>query len=130
MLNCFQLLLRYQLFLNNLCLKYLNQLFDVNIDVALVVANPTIESISLAQRINEYSMKYAIGGQMGVIINKSGSGDIEAVSSFAKEADMSILGTIPYDVNLANGSITRDSDIVTEALLNLYSRLNLPQENA
>lgn len=111
-------------------LKYLNQLFDVNIDVALVVANPTIESISLAQRINEYSAKYAIGGQIGVIVNKAGTGDFEAVSRFAKEAGMSILGTIPCDDNLTNGSVTRDSAIVTEALLNLYSRLNLPQENS
>ena len=110
-------------------LKYLNQLIDTNIDLALLVANPTIESISLAKRIEEYSAKYAAGGQMGIVINKAGSEDITEVYKFAKESDMEILGSIPYDDNLAKGSIDRKSTVVKEAVENLYFRLNLPQEN-
>ena len=110
-------------------LKYLNQLVDTNIDLALVVANPTIESIKLAKRIDEYSAKYAAGGQMGIIINKAGKEDLSEVYSLAKEADMEILGAIPFDNNLSKGSITRDSSLVIDAISNLYFRLNLPQEN-
>lgn len=110
-------------------LKYLIQLVDVDIDLTLIVANPTIESINLAKRIDEYSAKYAAGGQMGVVINKAINQDMEAVYNFAKESDMEILGSIPFDSELAKGSITRNSDIVNEAVKHFYFRLNLPQEN-
>ncbi len=110
-------------------LKYLMQLVDTNIDLALVIANPTIESIMLAKRIDEYSAKYAAGGQMGVVLNKSGNQDMTEIYNYAKNADMEILGSIPFDENLAKGSLTRESEIVTEAIKHLYFRLNLPQEN-
>lgn len=110
-------------------LKYLIQLVDIDIDLALIVANPTIESISLAKRIEEYSAKYAAGGQLGVIINKSQNDNMEQVYLMAKEAGMDILGSIPFDKELASGSISRTSSSITEALNNFYFRLNLPQEN-
>ena len=110
-------------------LKYLNQLIDSNIDLSLVVANPAIESINLARRINEYSAKYAAGGQLGVILNKAGNQDMTDVYDFAKKSDMEILGAIPYDAELAKGSIEKDSEIVVDAIKQLYFRLNLPQEN-
>ena len=110
-------------------LKYLNLLVDTNIDLSLVVANPAIESIKLAKRIDEYSAKYAAGGQMGVIINKANNQDMTEVYAYAKEADMEILGAIPFDENLAKGSVEKDSEVVVEALKQLYFRLNLPQEN-
>ena len=111
-------------------LKYLNQLVDTNIDLALVVANPTIESINLAKRIDEYSAKYAVGGQMGVVINKAKNENISEVYSLAKELEMEILGAIPLDETLEKGSIERVSLGVIEAVRELYFRLNLPQENS
>lgn len=111
-------------------LKYLNQLVDTNIDLALVVANPTVESINLAKRIDEYSAKYAVGGQMGIVVNKAQNEGLSEVYSLAKDLEMEILGSIPYDENLAKGSISRDSKLVKEAIKNLYFRLNLPQENS
>lgn len=110
-------------------LKYLNQLVDTNIDLALVVANPTIESINLAKRIDEYSAKYAVGGQMGIIINKAINQNMAEAYNLAKELEMEILGSIPFDENLAKGSVSRNSGIVADALEQLYFRLNLPQEN-
>lgn len=110
-------------------LKYLSQLVDTNIDLALVVANPTVESINLAKRINEYSAKYAVGGQMGVIINKAGAENLDEIYSLAKEVEIEILGAIPLDPELAKGNIRKDSVIVKESIDNLYFRLNLPQEN-
>ena len=41
-------------------LKYLNQLVDTTIDLALVVANPTIESIKLAKRTQKMRLKTII----------------------------------------------------------------------
>ena len=110
-------------------LKYLNQLTDVDVDLALIITNPTVESIHLAQRVDEYSKKYAAGGQLGVIINKAESQNIAEISGIAKNFGLDILGTIPIDKELLKGSITRESDIVKDALKHLYSRLNLPQEN-
>lgn len=103
-------------------LKYLNQLLDVDVDLALVIANPTIESMNLAKRINEYSAKYAAGGQIGIIINKALNDNLNEVSEYAKQSDMEILGTIPYDE-------FDDKRTVGESLKHLYFRLNLPQEN-
>ena len=110
-------------------LKYLNQLIDTNIDLAIIIANPTIESISLAKRINEYSAKYAAGGQIGIIINKVLNEDMSEVFSLAKQNDLEILGTVPFDENLSRGLLSRNSQNVNDAINNLYFRLNLPQEN-
>lgn len=110
-------------------LKYLMQLVDVDIDLTLVVATPTVESVSLVQRIVEYSAKYAAGGQIGIVLNKVSNQDISEVSELIKKYDMEILGVIPNDSKLAVGSVTRNSEIVNDAVNQLYFRLNLPQEN-
>lgn len=110
-------------------LKYLSQLIDTNIDLALVVANPSTESIKLAKRIIESSAKYAAGGQLGVILNKADSSDLTEVYILAKDSDIEILGAIPLDKELLINSQTRESTIVSEAVRNIYFRLNLPQEN-
>lgn len=108
-------------------LKYLIQLVDTNIDLALIVANPIIESIHLAKRIVEYSAKHAVGGQLGIVMNKVFDENLSEVYNLAKESDLEILGAIPFDKELAHGSVTRKSAIVEDAVENLYSRLNLPQ---
>lgn len=110
-------------------LKYLNQLVDTDIDLTLIVANPVCDSLNLAKRIAEFSAKYAAGGQMGVIINKVGKEDMTAVCELLKSDDLEILGSIPYDKDLAGGSIDRKSLIVQNAVKDFYFRLNLPQEN-
>lgn len=110
-------------------LKYLNQLIDTNIDLTLIVANPTIESIKLAKRIDEFSAKYAVGGQMGVIINKTVSNQLTDIYQLAKDSDIEILGAIPFDESLSTGSLSRESELIMDSIRNLYFRLNLPQEN-
>ena len=110
-------------------LKYLNQLVDIDVDLSLVIANPLPESISLAKRINEFSAKYAAGGQIGVVINKVSNQNMAEVSEAVKAAELDILGMIPYDEALGKGSESRNSDIITEAVKHLYYRLNLKQEH-
>lgn len=108
-------------------LKYLNQLVDIGVDTALIVANPTDESAHLAKRIEEFSSKYSAGGQIGVVLNKVENKDIVSVYELLKKYDLDILGTIPYDSELEKNSIARESNIVQEAIKQFYFRLNLPQ---
>lgn len=110
-------------------LKYLNQLVDTNIDLAVIVANPSIESVKLAKRIAEFSVKHASGGQLGVIVNKVLNEDLDAVYKTMKDEELDILGIIPFDKNLSKGTSDWTSNIVSDAVNQLYYRLNLPQES-
>lgn len=109
-------------------LKYLNQLVDVDIDTTLIVANPKEESIHLARRIEEFSAKYAAGGQLGLVINKVENKDMVGVYELLKKYDLDILGTIPIDKDLEENSMNRESTLVQDAIKQFYFRLNLPQE--
>lgn len=108
-------------------LKYLNQLVDVDIDTALIIANPSDESAHLAKRIEEFSEKYSAGGQIGVILNKVENKEIMSVYELLKKYDLDILGVIPADEELLQHSIERDSKVVQDAIKQFYFRLNLPQ---
>lgn len=108
-------------------LKYLNQLVDTDIDTTIIVANPTDESAHLAKRIEEFSAKYAAGGQIGVVINRVENRQMAAISGLLKKYDLDVLGTIPFDEKLVENSITRESKIVVDAIKQFYFRLNLPQ---
>lgn len=108
-------------------LKYLNQLVDINIDLTLIVANPTEESLQLAKRIEEFSGKYAAGGQMGVVMNRVRNKNMMSVFELLKKYDLEILGVIPYDETLEEFSVQRESVQVQDAIKEFYFRLNLPQ---
>lgn len=108
-------------------LKYLNQLVDTDIDTTIIVANPTDESAHLAKRIEEFSSKYAAGGQIGVVINRVENRQMAAISGLLKKYDLDVLGTIPFDEKLVENSITRESKVVIDAIKQFYFRLNLPQ---
>jgi len=108
-------------------LKYLNQLVDTDIDTTIIVANPTDESAHLAKRIEEFSAKYAAGGQIGVVINKADNHSIASVYELLKKYDLDVLGVIPFDNELEENSISRDSLKVQDAIKQFYFRLNLPQ---
>ncbi len=108
-------------------LKYLNQLVDTDIDTTIIVANPTDESAHLAKRIEEFSAKYAAGGQLGVVINKVENNEIASIYGLLNKYQLDVLGVIPFDEHLKENSIARDSKIVQEAIKQFYFRLNLPQ---
>ncbi len=110
-------------------LKYLNQLVETNIDLALIVANPTDESVKLTKRITEFSVKHADGGQLGVVVNNVNNQNLDLIYNKMREADLDILGSIPYDEKIVNGTLDWNSDVVKDAVKQLYFRLNLPQEN-
>ena len=108
-------------------LKYLNQLVDTDIDTTIIVANPTDESAHLAKRIEEFSAKYSAGGQIGVVINKADNQSMASIYELLKKYDLDVLGVIPFDKELEENSITRDSIRVQDAIKQFYFRLNLPQ---
>lgn len=108
-------------------LKYLYQLIDVEIDVTLIIAQPTEESIHLAKRIEEFSAKHAAGAQMGVVLNKVKGNGVEPLYELLKKYDLEILGVIPEDEDIKNHSMDRDSEIVTNAIKQFYYRLNIPK---
>lgn len=108
-------------------LKYLNQLVDTDIDTTIIVANPTDEGAHLAKRIEEFSAKYAAGGQIGVVINKADNQSMASVYELLKKYDLDVLGVIPFDNDLEKNSISRESIKVQEAIKQFYFRLNLPQ---
>ncbi|MBO5434840.1 AAA family ATPase [bacterium] len=108
-------------------LKYLNQLVDTDIDTTIIVANPTDESAHLAKRIEEFSAKYAAGGQIGVVLNKAENHSMASVYELLKKYDLDVLGVIPFDNGLEENSISRESTKVQEAIKQFYFRLNLPQ---
>ncbi len=109
-------------------LKYLNQLVDTDVDSTLIIAKPTEDSAHLAKRIEEFSAKYANGNQLGVVINMANNTDMSAVYDLLKKYNLDVLGVIPFDEELKKNPITRNSEIVQNAIKQFYYRLNLPQE--
>ncbi len=108
-------------------LKYLHQLVDIPMDVTLIVARPTEESIFLAQRIEEFSAKYAAGGQMALVLNSVNNDEHNKVHEYLEKYSLEVLGIIPEDKNLIQHSIDKNSQIVEDAIKGFYFRLNLPQ---
>lgn len=106
-------------------LKYLNQLVDTDIDTTLIVANPDEASAHLANRIVEFSAKYAAGNQIGVILNKASNSDHSKIYELLKKYDLDVLGVIPFDENI--NPVDKNSKVVQEAIKQFYFRLNLPQ---
>lgn len=108
-------------------LKYLNQLVDTDIDATIIVANPSYESAHLAKRIEEFSAKYAAGGQLGVVINKVENNEAASIYGLLNKYELDVLGVIPFDENLIKNQMTKDSKAVQDAIKQFYFRLNLPQ---
>ncbi len=108
-------------------LKYLNQLVDIEIDSTIITARPSEESAHLAKRIEEFSAKYAAGNQLGVVINKVDNDNLSSVYELLKKYDLDVLGVIPFDKELKRNPISKESEIIQNAIKEFYFRLNLPQ---
>ncbi len=109
-------------------LKYLNQLVDVDINTAIIVTNPTEDSIQLAKRIEEFSAKYSAGGQLGVVLNKVENKDMTNLFDMLKKYELEVLGVIPEDKELKEHPVERESLVAQDAIKQFYFRLNLPQK--
>ena len=108
-------------------LKYLNQLVDIDIDLTIITANASEESVHLAKRIEEFNAKYAAGGQMGVVLNRVKGNDTAQVYELLQKYNLETLGVIPYTDELKEHPGMRSSEKITDAIKHFYFRLNLPQ---
>ena len=108
-------------------LKYLHQLVDIPMDVTLIIARPTEESIFLAQRIEEFSAKYEAGGQMALVLNNVNNNEHDQVHEYLDKYNLEVLGIIPEDKALIQHSIDKNSQIVEDSIKGFFFRLNLPQ---
>ena len=108
-------------------LKYLNQLVDIDIDLTIITANATEESVHLAKRIEEFNAKYAAGGQMGVVLNMVKGNETAQVYELLQRFNLETLGVIPFAEDLKEKPIMRNSEKITDAIKHFYFRLNLPQ---
>ena len=84
----------------------------------------------MAKRIEEFSAKYAAGNQLGVILNKVDNSALEHVYRMLKRFDLEVLGVIPFDNDLKQNAMSRESVIIQNAIKQFYYRLNLPQSNS
>lgn len=99
-------------------LKYLNLLVDCPIDVALIVAKPDKNDVSLALKIAESSRKYVFEGQLGVILNKVKKEELNNAMEMLNSFELNLLG---YIENCEN------EQQILNSLDSIYTRMNLPQ---
>ena len=127
----FKLITRYDIVIFD-CefdLKYLYQLVDIPIDITLIVTRPWEESVRLAERIEEYSAKYAAEGQMGVLLNAVQEEDKQNAYNLSEKYGLSVLGIIPFDKALTQGTEDKLSKKVQDAIEEFYFRLNVPRSD-
>ncbi len=102
-------------------LKYLNQLVDYPIDTTLLVSKTGSSPVKVIGKIFDNSKKYVMGGQFGVLLNKTKENEtpktIEAINSMG----ISLIGVIPDFGEKA------DEKEFENCLRAVYTRLNLPQ---
>jgi len=108
-------------------LKYLNQLVDCQIDTALIVTNATNESIHLASEIYDFSKKYVLDGQFGVLLNRvsksAADNAIEQINAFG----LDFVGLVEdFAACGCEGQCAGEQKLL-EDVLTIYPRLNLPQ---
>ena len=60
-------------------------------------------------------------------MNKVDDNNLSSVYEFLRTNDLEVLGVIPFDENLKNNSVSKDSECVEQAIKEFYFRLNLPQ---
>ncbi len=105
-------------------LKYLNLLVDYPIDETIIVSLCSKNALSLASKIAESSSKYAINGQLGVVVNKVEKEKLKEINDIAKSLELNIIACVEKSLDdLQRVDINR----ITESFEAMYPRLNLPQ---
>jgi CO dehydrogenase nickel-insertion accessory protein CooC1 len=108
-------------------LSYVNQLVDYYPDVTLVLAEPTVVSVNSAVKIRQSSLKYALPGQIGVVLNKVRNSRIpDKVKEVMNESELDILGVLPYDEQSETYNIAQESEALVKSTQELLFRLNVP----
>lgn len=107
-------------------LEHLYKLVDYPLDVSLIIADTSASSVRAAENIMESSLRFSAHGQTGVILNKVKDNKVpENISALLIEHDMKILGMLPYDRDLEEDNLVRESEVLVQAVDELLFRLNL-----
>ena len=105
-------------------LKYLNLLVDYPIDETIIVSLCSKSSLFLASKIAESSRKYAVEGQLGVVVNKVEKEKLKEINDIAKSLELDIVACVENYINEFGGiDYNKIKDVVEVS----YSRMNLPQ---
>ena len=99
---------------------------DNNIDVVLVVVEPSLESISLAEKIKDFAS--GLNKNLWAVLNKVSSDDLIAeIKEKLKKRDLETIGVISYDASvwlaglsgepLSPGRATREAGAILDFLL-------------
>lgn len=103
----------------------LNKMVDTAIDTTLIITETTPVALYLAAKIKEKSIKYACPGQIGIILNKVTS-ITEESRKIMSDYDLNILGQLPYDKELEENSVSKNSVLIESTMKDLLFRLNIP----
>ncbi len=103
-------------------LSYVNQLWVYYPDVTLVLSEPTVASVYSAMKIRKSSLKYALPGQIGVVLKQGKNARIpEKVKAVMMEYELDILGVLPYEEKMETENITAVSDFLVQSSQELLS---------
>ncbi len=101
-------------------LKYLNSLVDYPIDETIIVSGCKKSDIELSAKIANSSRKYALNGQMGIIINKAEKENLNNAMTLVKDLDLNLIGTINQKNEINYDELAQNLEV-------FYPRMNLPQ---
>lgn len=70
-------------------------------DILFIISDPTVRGIRTAGRVAELARKVGLQiGRMGVVVNRVGDGDIQALESLITDQGLELWGVIPHDAEV------------------------------
>jgi len=92
-------------------LEQINRKVVENINILLIISDPTVRGIQTASAIKEVGQKFTKAFKIGLILNKTA--DQATIDSVMSQIDLELLGTIPFDPRIA------EFDLIGRSLLEL-----------
>ena len=89
-------------------LEHINRKVIRDIDVLLMITDPTIRGVQTAEAISKASKKFTQSKINGLVINKIRNGS-ESIQNYARKAGLDVLGLIPEDPYITNLDISGDT---------------------
>ncbi|MDY6974431.1 MAG: carbon monoxide dehydrogenase, partial [Thermodesulfobacteriota bacterium] len=103
---------------NEAGMEHISRLISNNIDVLLVISDPTRRGIQAAARIVELTDELGLNiGRKGVVVNQVKDGQEETIEKLVEEYKLDLIGMVPEDPD------------VREFDLNGRPTIDLPEDN-
>ncbi|MFX1299120.1 MAG: AAA family ATPase [Promethearchaeota archaeon] len=111
-------------------LEQINRKVVENINLLLIVSDPTVRGIQTAAAIQEMAQKFTKASRIGLIFNKVS--DTSSLDGLNTKTDLEVIGTIPIDPQIAEFDLIGHSllelptdSISMKAITAILKRLNL-----